>query len=130
MPVGVGSIMFYSALGLLFVILNRKRIEPAVNVALLISFFVVTGVFTWVQLANPGWLIINASYAVVYVWCDITVEEQRRRVLYQKIREKNEELSIVARKAESAAHAKTEFLSRMQLYRNICTRSTVPAIFC
>ena len=113
MPVGVGFIMLYSVMGLVLVILNRKRIEPAINVALLMSFFIVTGVFIWVQLANPGWLIINASYAVVYVWCDITVEEQRRRVLYQQIREKNEELSIVARKAESAAHAKTEFLSRM-----------------
>ena len=113
MPVGVGFIMLYSIMGLILVILNRKKIEPAINVALLMSFFIVTGVFIWVQLANPGWLIINASYAVVYVWCDITVEEQRRRVLYQQIREKNEELSIVARKAESAAHAKTEFLSRM-----------------
>lgn len=113
MPVGVGAIMFYSVLGLLLVILNRKKIEPAVNVVLLMSFFIVTGIFIWVQLANPGWLIINASYAVVYVWCDITVEEQRRRMLYQQIREKNEELSIVARKAESAAQAKTEFLSRM-----------------
>ena len=113
MPVGVGAIMFYSIMGLLLVFWNRKRIEPTANVALLISFFIVTGIFIWVQLANPGWLIINASYAVVYVWCDITVEEQRRRVLYQQIREKNEELSIVARKAESAAQAKTEFLSRM-----------------
>ena len=113
MPVGVGFIMLYSVMGLVLVILNRKRIEPAVNVALLISFFIVTGIFIWVQLANPGWLIINASYAVVYVCCDITVEEQRRRMLYLQIREKNEELRMVARKAESAAQAKTEFLSRM-----------------
>lgn len=113
MPVGVGSIMFYSVLGLLLVIINRKKIVPAINVALLVSFFIVTGIFIWVQLANPGWLIINASYAVVYVWCDITVEEQRRKALYRQIREKNEELSIVAQRAESAAHAKTEFLSRM-----------------
>ena len=113
MPVGVGSIMFYSAMGLLLVICNRKKIEPKINVVLLMSFFIVTGIFIWVQLANPGWLIINASYAVVYVWCDITVEEQRRKALYRQIREKNEELSIVARQAESAAHAKTEFLSRM-----------------
>ena len=113
MPVGVGSIMFYSVMGLLLVILNRKRIKPAANVALLTSFFVVTGIFIWVQLAHPGWLIINASYAVVYVCCDITVEEQRRNALYRQLREKNEELSLVARKAESAAQAKTEFLSRM-----------------
>ena len=113
MPVGVGSIMFYSVLGLLLVIWNRKRIEPAANVALLMSFFIVTGIFIWVQLAHPGWLIINASYAVVHVCCDITVEEQKRSLLYRQIREKNEELRMVARKAESAAQAKTEFLSRM-----------------
>ena len=113
MPVGVGSIMFYSVMGLILVICNRKRIEPKINVALLMSFFIVTGIFIWVQLAHPGWLIINASYAVVYVWCDITVEEQRRKALYRQIREKNEELSIVAQRAESAARAKTEFLSRM-----------------
>lgn len=57
--------------------------------------------------------MINASYAVIYVWCDITVEEQRRQVLYNEINRKNQELENVAQKAESAAHAKSEFLSRM-----------------
>ena len=113
MPVGVGMIMLYSILGLILVIWNHKRIVPASNVALVMAFFIVTGIFIWVQLAHPGWLIINASYAVVYVWCDITVEDQRRKELYREIRRKNEELSIVAQKAEAAAQAKTEFLSRM-----------------
>lgn len=61
---------------------------------------------TWVQLAHPGWLIINASYAVIYVWCDIAIEDQRRRLLYQEI-EKN---ALAAREASSA---KTIFLSNM-----------------
>ena len=113
MPVGVGSIMFYSVMGFLLVLFNRKKIVPVANVALLMAFFIVTAIFIWVQLAHPGWLIINASYAVVYVWCDITVEEERRKTLYREIKHKNEELSIVANKAEAAAHAKTEFLSRM-----------------
>lgn len=113
MPVGVGSIMIYSAVGLLLVIYNYKKITPKTNVFLLIAFFLVTACFIWIQLANPGWLVINASYAVIYVWCDITVEEQRRKELYGEINHKNEELEIVAKKAESAAQAKSEFLSRM-----------------
>ena len=113
MPVGVGFIMLYSGIGLFLVFWNYKRIKPFSNVMLLTAFFGVTACFIWIQLANPGWLIINASYAVVYIWCDITVEEQRRKELYKEINRKNEELEIVARRAETAAQAKSEFLSRM-----------------
>lgn len=113
MPVGVGAIMFYSAFGLILVLINFKKILPRSNGFLLMVFFLVTACFIWIQLANPGWLVINASYAVIYVWCDITVEEQRRQALYNEINRKNEQLEIVAKKAESAAKAKSEFLSRM-----------------
>ena len=113
MSVGVGFIMMYSILGMLLVIINRKKILPRINVALLLSFFITTACFIWVQLANPGWLIINASYAIVYVWCDITVEEQRRIELYEEINRKNAELKIAVERAETAGRAKTEFLSRM-----------------
>lgn len=74
------------------VLTHWKRIFPRINVFLLASFFITTGCFIWVQLANPGWLIINASYAVVYVWCDITVEEQRRARLTEELKLKNAEL--------------------------------------
>ena len=113
MSVGVGFIMLYSFIGILLVAINHKKVEPQVNVFLLLSFYVTTICFIWIQLANPGWLIINASYAVVYVWCDITVEEQRRLALYKEIEEKNKELKATAKRAEAAAQAKTEFLSRM-----------------
>lgn len=92
MPVGVGMIMFYSVFGLVMVLTHWKKIVPRVNVFLLSSFFITTACFIWVQLANPGWLIINASYAVVYVWCDITVEEQRRAKLNEELKRKNTEL--------------------------------------
>ena len=49
----------------------------------------------------------------IYIWCDITVEGQCRTKLYKELTEKNEELNITAEKAEQAAQAKTEFLSRM-----------------
>lgn len=32
--------------------------------------------------------MINASYAVIYIWCDITVEEQCRTELYKELTEK------------------------------------------
>ena len=113
MPVGVGFIMFYSAVGLLQALGYWKRIVPRSNAVLLILFFATTAAFIWSQLANPGWLVINASYARVYVWCDFTVEEQRRSELYGEIDRKNAELKVIAEKAESAAQAKSEFLSRM-----------------
>lgn len=111
--VGVGSIMVYSAAGFILVWINRKKTVPKSNALLLMAFFVITASFIWIQLANPGWLVINASYAIVYVWCDATVEEQRRHALYDEINKKNEELEVVARKAEAATRAKSEFLSRM-----------------
>lgn len=113
MPVGVGFIMMYSGFGLLLVFHNWKKIEPRYNAVLFMMFFAITACFTWIQLANPGWLIINAGYAVIYVWCDIAVEDQRRKELYSEIKRKNAELEIVAKKAEAAANAKSEFLSRM-----------------
>ena len=68
-PLGVGSIMAYSAFGLILVLVNFKKILPRSNAFLLMIFFFVTACFIWIQLANPGWLVINASYAVIYVWC-------------------------------------------------------------
>lgn len=113
MPIGVGFIMMYSAVGLALVIFNWKKIKVRYNAILIMAFFVITAWFTCIQLMHHGWLIINAGYAVIYIWCDITVEEQRRKELYQALQRKNEELEIVAKKAESAANAKSEFLSRM-----------------
>ena len=120
MSVGVGSIMAYSAAGLIMVIVRSRKIQPRINVLLLMTFFVTTACFIWIQLANPGWLIINASYALVYIWCDITVEDQRRRELYDEISRKNAELEDIAARlkktadeAEHANRAKTDFLRRM-----------------
>lgn len=112
-PVGVGFIMLYSAIGFFLVLYNRKKISSKHNVALLMVFFAITAWFTCIQLVHSGWLIINASYAVIYIWCDITVEEQRRKELYRELEQKNAELQIVAKKAEAATSAKSEFLSRM-----------------
>lgn len=113
MPVGVGFIMLYSFIGLAIVLFYHKKISSFTNVMLLTTFFAATASFTWIQLANPGWLIIHASYAIVYIWCDITIEDQRRQALYQQISITNKELKEAVATAESATQAKTEFLSRM-----------------
>ena len=113
MPVGVGAIMFYSAVGLVIVISHWKSINRKSTSILFVAFFLITAAFTWIQLANPGWLIINSGYAGVYIWCDITIEDERRQRLYDEIRTKNDKLEIAVKRAESAAQAKSEFLSRM-----------------
>ncbi len=113
LSVGVGSIIFYCLIGLVLVLYHWKIIRMQYTPVLLVTFFVTIAVIVFAQLAHPGWLIINAGYAVIYVCCDITIEDQRRKELYRQINRKNEELEIIAKRAESAAHAKTEFLSRM-----------------
>lgn len=113
MPVGVGLVMVYSLVGVIIVLWNRARIEPKSNILLLISFFAVSAISIWVQLANPGWLIINAAYAVVYVFCDMTIEEQRRDLLYEQISRQNQSLEDAVKKAEIANAAKSDFLAKM-----------------
>ena len=113
MPVGVGAIMAYSAVGFVQVVVDRRRIASKSSRYLLAAFYLLTAAVTWAQLAHPGWLIINASYALIYVWCDFTVEEQRRGRLLDEIARKNGELEEALAQAEAAGHAKTEFLSRM-----------------
>ena len=112
-PVGVGLIMVYSIVGIVLVLWNRERIEPKSNILLLISFFAVSAISIWIQLANPGWLIINAAYAVVYVFCDMTIEEQRRNFLYEQINRQNQSLEEAVKKAEIANTAKSDFLAKM-----------------
>jgi signal transduction histidine kinase/ActR/RegA family two-component response regulator len=113
MPLGVGLIMAYSVMGVLIVLINRKRIYPRSNVMLLALFFGATALSIWIQLANPGWLIINACYAVVYMWCDMTIEEQQRGELMRQIKEKNQQLEKAVEEAGVASQAKSDFLSRM-----------------
>lgn len=112
-PVGVGCIMLYSGIGLLLALFCWKKLASRHNALLLTVFFLFTAVLTWVQLAHPGWLIINAGYAVIYVWCDIAIGDQRRRELYQELEKKNMELEEAVREAKEANAAKTTFLSNM-----------------
>ena len=113
MPLGVGMIMVYSAIGIVMVIKNRSRIYPQSNVMLLSLFFGTTALSIWVQLANPGWLVINACYAIIYVWCDMTIEEQRRKVLAEELKQKNKQLEEAVERAGIASQAKSSFLANI-----------------
>jgi signal transduction histidine kinase/AmiR/NasT family two-component response regulator len=105
-PIGVGFTTFYPAAGILLVLMQRRQIKPRSNMYLLISFFAADILSLWIQLYHPGWLIINASYACVYVLCDMTIETERRNELYERLRSQNQSLV-------EATEAKSEFFSRV-----------------
>ncbi len=112
-PVGIGSLIGYSLVGILLALIFRRRIFPRSDMFLLMFFFFITPIAVIIQLMNPGWLIINAAYAVVYVLCDMTIEDERRNSLYRQIQKQNESLAASARRAEEAVRAKSEFFSRV-----------------
>lgn len=78
---------------------------PKSNRYLLISFFAVSIISLTVQLANPGWLVVGASFAVIYVLCDMTVETEHRNALYELLQKQNESLA-------EATRVKAEFFTR------------------
>ena len=112
-PVAVGFYMGYSLLALVLLFINRKKITPFSNMFFLAAFFISSLFIPVIQVMHPGWLIAESAYAVLYVLCDATVEEEHRNTLLQKIREQNTALEAAVRKAEEASRAKSEFLSRM-----------------
>jgi len=114
-PVGVGLTALYSLSGIFLVLdgAQRQKFYTRLDAILLILFFSCSAMSAFIQMAHPGWLIINAAYAVSYVFCDMTIEEERRRKLYQKIEQQNVSLQKIAREAEEANRAKSEFLSRI-----------------
>jgi len=112
-PLAVGFYSAYSLVGLLILFLNRKAVTPKSNMLFLSTFFVASIIIPFVQAMSPGLLIAEPSYAVLYILCDATVEEEKRSRLVQRIREQNETLQKTAEAANAASLAKTEFLSRM-----------------
>ncbi len=81
----VGSQMFYAALGTVMILVRWKDIVPRCTGWLLIGLYVSATSSYWIQIANPGWLITCAAYAVVFLICDAVFETQRREKLYQSV---------------------------------------------
>lgn len=112
-PMGIGLYTAYSLAAIAVVLRGQRKFELRTDVILLIFFFALSIGAMYLQLANPGWLIVNAAYAVVYVFCDMTIEEERRNALYREIEHQNTSLKMAIRSAEQANQSKSDFLSRM-----------------
>lgn len=112
-PLGFGLYALYAVAGFFILLFNRKHIQPRSNVYLMASFFVISLTAILVQLANPGWLITQASYAVSCVLCDATIEERNRKRLFRQIKEQNESLVVAMDKVKEANRARDDFFSRV-----------------
>ena len=112
-PLAIGFYIAYSMLGLVILICNRKRVTPYSNMLFLSTFFTSSIFLLEIQVLFPGCLISEISYAVLFIFCDATVEDEKREQLIQKIQEQNIELEKSAKKASAASEAKSDFLSRM-----------------
>lgn len=113
LSVGIGFYTAYSLAAIAVVICGQRKFEMRTDVILLIFFFSLSIGAMYLQLAHPGWLIVNAAYAVVYVFCDMTIEEERRNALYREIERQNTSLKTAIKSAERANQSKSDFLSRM-----------------
>jgi len=113
LPLGVGMHLAYSLAGIFVVLAGKKQINSRNNLMLMIFCFIVASLTILIQIAHPGWLIIYAGYAVIYVLCDMTIEEERRSQLYKQIAAQNQTLKQAMAETKEANRAKTDFLSRM-----------------
>lgn len=111
--VGLGLSVLYSLVGIFLVVRGYQKFYTKLDAFLLTLLFSGSALSIFVQIAHPGWLVINAAYAVSYVFCDMTIEEQRRNLLYQKIEQQNASLKQIAKEADAANRAKSDFLSRI-----------------
>lgn len=112
-PLAICFYSAYSMLGLVILIFNHKRVTPRSNMLFLSTFFIASIFLLEIQVLFQGSLISEISYAVLFIFCDATVEEEKRDQLVQKIQEQNIELEKSVKKASSASDAKSDFLSRM-----------------
>ncbi len=112
-PLAICFYSVYSMLGLVILIFNHKKLTQRSNMLFLSTFFIASIFLLEIQVQFPGSLISEISYAVLFIFCDATVEEEKREQLVQKIQEQNIELEKSVKKASSASEAKSDFLSRM-----------------
>jgi signal transduction histidine kinase len=112
-PVAIDFYTVYAVLGLAFVLLKWKQIHERYNRLFLLTFFLASIFIQQVQVMHPGWLIAEITYAVLFVLCDATVEDEKRGQLIRQIQQQNASLKEAVDNANRANAAKTDFLSRM-----------------
>ncbi len=112
-PLGIGFYTAYSLSGLAALLINYRKVTPQSNKLFLFTYFFFSIVFIFVQIFHPGWLVEKLTYAVLYIFCDATVEEEKRQQFVCTIRKQNIALRANADAANAASRAKSDFLSRM-----------------
>lgn len=110
---GIGMILLYSVMAIIIMISGRKVFDSKADGIILIVLLSIASVSIFVQMFFPGTLVVSAAYAVVYIFCDMTVEKEHRNLLYTEIERQNETLKAAIKEAEEANQAKNDFLSRM-----------------
>lgn len=97
--------LLYPLAGIVVVLVNHKKIQPKSNICLLTSFYAAAIIAFWIQYYT-GLLIICAAYAIVYLTCDLTIEQERRNQLYEKLEKQNQSLA-------QATAMKSQFFARV-----------------
>ena len=110
---GVSTILLYSVMAVCMIIKGIDKFDSNSDGIILLLLFIFATMSIFLQILFPGTLIVCAAYAVVYVFCDMTVEEEHRNSLYTEIERQNNSLREAIKEAEEANQAKNDFLSRM-----------------
>jgi len=109
----VGLDILYSFFGLILVYVHRKSLSGSYSMNFLLSAFFASLIVPFVQMLHPGTLLIQLSYAILFVLFDVTVEEDERQHYIDTIYHTNVALKEAVKKADAANRAKSEFLSLM-----------------
>ena len=112
-PVCAGSVYFYFLVGIVITVLARKKMPSVKDVWLLLSFYIAGILSLVVQLMFPGLLTSLSAYAIIYLVCELTLEQEYQNSLYDTIQKQNESLKAAILRTEEANQAKSQFLARM-----------------
>jgi len=113
LPAGFGIIIAYSLASIVTAIRGRRHFINRSDAYFMSLFIMLTLAAITLQLLNPGWLISCSSYALLYYFCDMTIEEEHRKMLYDEIERQNIELKRTAARETAANKAKSDFLASM-----------------
>lgn len=73
-------LLFYTVVCIITIIINRKRIVPRSRIGLFLLFFIVVILGVYLQLANPGWLVIYGSFTMIFVITYFYIQNRRTMI--------------------------------------------------
>ena len=110
---GISLMLIYSIMSIAVLIRGCNNFTSKSDGILLIIIFAMAASSICLEALIPGLLIVRVAYAVLYTFCSMTVESERRENLYKQLDEQNESLKEAVEDARQANQAKNDFLSRM-----------------